>query len=1013
MSFINIINNFNNNFVDYDKNVSIIKKNPHIKNMSKYIKGGISKLLKNDLHKLLTNIKNYKIGYKTIVPDNEQLLIVNAPNEYNIRVVAGAGTGKTTTIICRIKYLLDVCTTPDKILVLTFNVESRQNLENMINNIIGFNINIEIRTIDSFCFRLIKNYGDSNIISRSEYGSYGKNIMEKYGSIISQNYKYIFFDEFQDINSVQFAILKIFTLNNCYLTVIGDDSQNIYQFRGSDNYYIINYDKLITNTLTYKITTNYRSVKQIVDLANMSIDNNNDKIHKIMTSIKNGGIIDINILDNTIDYIIQKIKKYNIDYHNICILSRNSLPLKLIETEFEKSKIPYVSLFNDILTTGEKSIIHPHKIVLSTIHCAKGLEWEIVFIVGLNDKHFPSHLNNGLVNIEEERRLFYVSVTRAKKNLHFVANTNEIPLSRFINEVECHIDCSNIDTQNIFNNNNDCYSQKTYSVTKIIEMMNSDIICDMRKNNIIPHIELETKILYDKPITYTDDIKNGCYQSDYGIYCDYYMTHQLMHLNKQHISDMHVLNVLHYLPLNIDELTIYHTHNIINHIIKNTTPLKMTNDIVLLINKIKKYIETTNVKPHNIDFIISLSNRDNDQYNYPKYFVNKLHNAYAIYTNYDDTIDKQKYIESIYYVSLCPKLNDKRRRLVYKNIQHIYDELSAHVLPRIDDYIKQLPKDIICKLQMNTQYKINDGNISLNGELDYIVNNTIVDIKCSENDFSIEWFIQLLLYYALYMSNKPQIAIDKLAIINIFSGKYYEIKIQNYNWSKLLNYVKILITNDIQGARYRIYDKIDLIYNIKNDDQITIPTKQIIHVNTCINKNGYMIMDIENNTINGDIIQFAYIVYNDNDVELKKYNAYVKNRIIDNRAKQITGITNDILMNKGIKFVDIIQDFVNDLINVRHICGHYIHTDIAKIKTNVEKYNITFNINILDNINIIDTYIMYKQIEDKHITLSELYFKLFNKKMVGAHNALTDVEYTSMCYAALRNKIENNNYLKD
>ena len=59
--------------------------------------------------------------------------------------------------------------------------------------------------------------------------------MLKYGKEISREYRYIFFNEFQDVNNHQFNILKVFAENGYILTVIGDDCQNIYQWCGSNN----------------------------------------------------------------------------------------------------------------------------------------------------------------------------------------------------------------------------------------------------------------------------------------------------------------------------------------------------------------------------------------------------------------------------------------------------------------------------------------------------------------------------------------------------------------------------------------------------------------------------------------------------------------------------------------------------------------------------------------------------------------------------------------------------------
>jgi DNA helicase-2/ATP-dependent DNA helicase PcrA len=81
-------------------------------------------------------------------------------------------------------------------------------------------------------------------------------------------------------------------------------------------------------------------------------------------------------------------------------------------------------LLADVTLSEDFGGTHEHDkraVVLSTIHQAKGLEWSVVFIIGLRDGHFPHH--KSLENpreLEEERRLFYVAVTRAKNELNLL-----------------------------------------------------------------------------------------------------------------------------------------------------------------------------------------------------------------------------------------------------------------------------------------------------------------------------------------------------------------------------------------------------------------------------------------------------------------------------------------------------------------------------------------------------------------------------------------------------------------
>ncbi len=116
--------------------------------------------------------------------------MIDAPTNYHLRVLAGAGagtgtgtgtgTGKTTTVCCRIKKLIDSGIHPKNILMLTFNVEACANMKQRLEDMFGFEIDVEIRTIDAFCRKLIFHYkmdsngdiqfnGNNKIISLAEY----------------------------------------------------------------------------------------------------------------------------------------------------------------------------------------------------------------------------------------------------------------------------------------------------------------------------------------------------------------------------------------------------------------------------------------------------------------------------------------------------------------------------------------------------------------------------------------------------------------------------------------------------------------------------------------------------------------------------------------------------------------------------------------------------------------------------------------------------------------------------
>ena len=328
-----------------------------IKLISNYIKGETSKFKKSDLIKIVIGLNYYlenriklesrKINFKSglIELDEEQYKILVSSINQNQRIIAGAGSGKTTTILCRVKYLLDNFVCPDRILILTFNRDSAQNIRNRIDDLFGFPVHLNIYTIDAFCCKLMNMYGKSHdkyksnsISSLSEYSSEGLKIMKLYGKEISTQFTNVFFDEFQDVNDIQFQILKIFVDMGSNLTVIGDDCQNIYQFRGTNNYYMVNFDRIIKNVSTYKLTTNYRSTNLIVDMANDSIEWNSNRVKKTMKAFQEINddyekikpkLIVCGSDNYKFDYVIKKIEKLienGFSYGDIAILSRNSYP---------------------------------------------------------------------------------------------------------------------------------------------------------------------------------------------------------------------------------------------------------------------------------------------------------------------------------------------------------------------------------------------------------------------------------------------------------------------------------------------------------------------------------------------------------------------------------------------------------------------------------------------------------------------------------------------------------------
>ena len=431
---------------------------------------------------------------------------------------------------------------------------------------------------------------DNIIIKTIELLQNNEEIKEKY----SKRFKYIFIDEYQDTNYPQYLFVRLlYNGKNC-VCAVGDEDQSIYSFRGAKVENIMRFDKEYDNCKIIKLTKNYRSTQEILNVANTLISKNSFRNEKTLYSDKIGGRITIKELptdSDEADFVAQNILKLKSDgesLNDIAILYRTNYQSRIFEESLIRNSIPYsiigskkflerkevkdilsylkllvnpkdnvsflravnshpmgigkaligkiteyaqnlnISMFeaseelikNNSLTkkqlntlskflntfknidmdstvdkiidsimekSGYKNYLAEKSdydrisnveelknagdlsnlevfldslslldysddldkstelVKLMTIHAAKGLEFNTVFVVGLEEGLFPNeNLKRNELDIEEERRLFYVAITRAKTNLFIThaqfrrKNNQYIPSkpSRFLEEIK-------------------------------------------------------------------------------------------------------------------------------------------------------------------------------------------------------------------------------------------------------------------------------------------------------------------------------------------------------------------------------------------------------------------------------------------------------------------------------------------------------------------------------------------------------------------------------------------------
>lgn len=389
--------------------------------------------------------------------------------------------------------------------------------------------------------------------------------------------KYLLVDEYQDINQIQYDIIKEF---KCNITVVGDDAQSIYSFRGSDVKYILDFRKDYPDAKLLYLNYNYRNPPEIIEISKNIINKNINQFPKNIISRKDKvqDKIQVKGFKSKIEeakYICDQIKKYPLN--DQAVLSRTHKYLVSLEIELIKRKIPYTisggstlldkahikdflaylyilvnpnskihwlrvldglsesrknklvnskNIAKAVLESKKKikkvyqkmliiqdnlymliyyliDLLSPmikdkyskskeriydleklrdyifevknigkfldeinfvpelndnkNQITLSTIHASKGLEWDIVYLIGTNN--LPSHLSvKNEHQIDEERRLFYVACTRASSTLLITLSyDNYVKYDReriyqsetsiFINELDCKL----IEKENIRN----------------------------------------------------------------------------------------------------------------------------------------------------------------------------------------------------------------------------------------------------------------------------------------------------------------------------------------------------------------------------------------------------------------------------------------------------------------------------------------------------------------------------------------------------------------------------------
>lgn len=173
-------------------------------------------------------------------------------------------------------------------------------------------------------------------------------VREKYFS----RFQHILVDEFQDTNQAQYSLINMLYTNlgeehmeNRSLCVVGDVDQSIYSWRGADFKIILNFQRDFNDTTLIKLEQNYRSTANILNVANAIIENNEERVDKVLYSQKGDGekiqYFESQDEADEANFIAQKIKSTSENLNQFAVLYRTNAQSRAIEEAFIANAIPY------------------------------------------------------------------------------------------------------------------------------------------------------------------------------------------------------------------------------------------------------------------------------------------------------------------------------------------------------------------------------------------------------------------------------------------------------------------------------------------------------------------------------------------------------------------------------------------------------------------------------------------------------------------------------------------------
>jgi superfamily I DNA/RNA helicase len=165
----------------------------------------------------------------------------------------------------------------------------------------------------------------------------------------AKRYRHILVDEYQDTNKVQLALIRVLAADHSNVTVVGDDDQSIYGWRGAEASNILQFESFFPNGKMIKLEQNYRSTPTILRAANAVIANNSTRHKKELWSDKDAGarvVVGVTLdADAEAKFVCDEIERLRLEsrrrYLDCAVLYRSNIQARALEEAFHSRRIPF------------------------------------------------------------------------------------------------------------------------------------------------------------------------------------------------------------------------------------------------------------------------------------------------------------------------------------------------------------------------------------------------------------------------------------------------------------------------------------------------------------------------------------------------------------------------------------------------------------------------------------------------------------------------------------------------